>query len=280
MHVLIASDLTARSDNALARAFLLARELHGDVRVLHVVDDQMPLDLRDHWTEWSKRTLSSEVAKLSAETGVPASAHVCVGHPATEIGRWANDGATDLLVFGLSRSGALSDATAGSILKATTVAALLVKEDPVETYRQVVVGADFSMFSRAAIRQAVMLAPRSCMHVVHAFHVPFRGFLGSESFIAEVGLQQRLEFDAFLKEEMEALEKRAYELGLPPGSLQKIIQEGEPVRVLRFVCENVAADLVVIATTGRSDLSRAVWGSVAADLLNNPPCDVLVIRPF
>jgi nucleotide-binding universal stress UspA family protein len=65
-----------------------------------------------------------------------------------------------------------------------------------------------------------------------------------------------------------------------PGNLERIVEEGRPEQVLRAVRDRVSGDLVVIATHGRGAISRAIWGSVAVDLLGDPPCDVLVIKPF
>jgi nucleotide-binding universal stress UspA family protein len=139
---------------------------------------------------------------------------------------------------------------------------------------------DFSMFSRAAIRQAVLLASSARIHLVHAFHVPFKSRLGTESFISEVAYDQRLELDAFLKDEMDALERRASDLGVLPGAVLRVLEEGLPADVLRAVRERAGGDLVVIGTHGGGAISRAIWGSVAVDMLNDPPCDVLVIKPY
>ena len=50
--------------------------------------------------------------------------------------------------------------------------------------------------------------------------------------------------------------------------------------MLRDVCAESGADLLIVATHGRTGLSRAIWGSVAADILDNPPCDVLAVGSF
>lgn len=147
------------------------------------------------------------------------------------------------------------------MLKLTIPPVLLVKQETSELYRHAVVGVDFSMFSRAAIRQAQSIAR------------------GTEV-ASEIAYEQRLKIDDFLSEEMDRLGKKAEKLGLRPGSLETTLKEGEPRHVLRSECARVGADLLVIGTHSRPGLSRAIWGSVAADFLNAPPCDVLVIRPY
>ena len=285
MRILVASDLTARSDRALARGFLLARQLDADLRVLHVVDAGLPDELRSHSVEWAKQSLAREIERIEAPTGKRASREVVAGDSGSYIVRAADSSTTDLLLLGVHPgSGGVSktfgETTAGKILKSSLTAALLVRGEAIEPYRSVVIGVDFSMFSRAAIRQAVQIAPSARVHLVHAFHVPFKSRLGTESFINEVAYGQRLELDAFLTEEMDALGRRTDELGVLPGNVEKIVEEGPPEQVLRTVRNRVDGDLIVIATHGRGAISRAIWGSVAVDLLGDPPCDVLVIKPY
>ena len=54
---------------------------------------------------------------------------------------------------------------------------------------------------------------------------------------------------------------------------------GQPVAGLVARAARVAADLVVVGDSGRSALSRAILGSVAARLVQEAPCSVLVARP-
>jgi nucleotide-binding universal stress UspA family protein len=285
MRILVASDLTARSDRALARGFLLARQLDADLCVLHVVDADLPDELRAHSVEWAKQSLSRDIERMGSATGKRANLEVVAGDPGSYIVRAADPSATDLLLLGVHPgSGAVSktfgETTAGKILKSSLTAALLVRGEAIEPYRSIVIGVDFSMFSRAAIRQVAQIASSARVHLVHAFQVPFKSRLGTESFINEVAYGQRLELDAFLKDEMGSLERRANDLGVLPGNLERIVEEGRPEQVLRAVRDRVSGDLVVIATHGRGAISRAIWGSVAVDLLGDPPCDVLVIKPF
>ena len=285
MRILVASDLTARSDRALARGFLLARQLDADLRVLHVVDAGLPEDLKAHSVEWAKESLSSTIEKMASATGKRASLDVVTGDPGPYVVRAADLRTADLLLLGVhSGLGAMpktfDETTAGKILKSSLTAALLVRSEAIEPYRNIVVGVDFSMFSKVAIRQAVQIASTARIYLVHAFQVPFKGRLGTKALINEMAYEQRLEFDEFLKDEMSSLERHAGDLGVLPANLEIVVEEGQPEQVLRAVHDRVHGDLLVIATHGRGAISRAIWGSVAADLLSDPPCDVLVIKPF
>lgn len=285
MRILVASDLTARSDRAMARGFLLAHQLNAHIRILHVVDSGLPEELRAHSAEWAERALSRDIKILESSSGCQASFEILIGDPATSIVQAASSDKTDLLLLGVHPGmgglpKAFGDTTAGRILKSSFTATLIVTEDAAEPYRNVVIGVDFSVYSRTAIRQAVEVAPSDRIHLVHAFHVPFKSRLGTESFVSEITYGERLQLEEFLREELDTLERRANGFGVLPGNVEKVLEEGMPAQVLRGVLARVNGDLIVIATHGRGVISRAIWGSVAVNLLSDPPCDVLVIKPF
>jgi nucleotide-binding universal stress UspA family protein len=284
LNILVATDLSARSDRALARGFLLAKELNGTLSILHVVDDKLPDALKTHSIEWARAELKRETERLSGATGVSATFNVCPGDPRTEIIRRADPRSTALIILGVhdrsKDAGFFATTTAGHVLKHSLPPVLLTMKEASETYRQVVVGVDFSIFCRAAIQQAMSIAPSACFSLVHSYHVPFKGFIGSREFSDEVRYEERQKLDGFLNEEMSNLVKRAIPMSIATQNVDTVLREGEPRSVLRQECARLDADLLVIATHGRPNVSRAIWGSVAVDFLDNPPCDLLVIRPY
>jgi nucleotide-binding universal stress UspA family protein len=285
MRILVACDLTSRSDRAIARGFQLAKDLGGSLDIVHVVDDALTDSYRTHAVDWAKKALTEQIAEFSQKTGVSAQAHVRVGNPRTDVAAAADEAGAELIIIGVHGdrpvgSKAFSETSAGKLLKSTLHAVLLVRDEVEETYRNVVVGVDFSMFTRAALHQALTFAPSARFHLVHAYHLPFAGLARGDNFNNQVAYEERLKLDAFLAEEMERVGERARQIGLMPGEMETLMREGDARHVLREVCGSVDADLMVIGTHSRSGLSRAIWGSVAADVLNSPPCDVLVIKPY
>ncbi len=282
--ILVATDLTERSKRALGRGFLLAKELEASLFVAHVVDEKLPATAKAEAIDQATKTLSREVEEAIAATGVEATFEVLVGRPDTEIPKLTGSSDIDLAILGVDDSFArqnrtFAETTAGRILLSSQTATLLVKVDPHQAYRQTVVGVDFSVYSRAAIRQALQVAPSANLHLVHAYQLPFQGFLARADIGGEVAYAERLEFNAFIQEEMDALEKRAERLGALSGYIRKTVEEGDPRVVLRAACARVNAELLVIGTHARTGVSEAIWGSVATDILQNPPCDLLIVRP-
>ncbi|MEO0393850.1 MAG: universal stress protein [Pseudomonadota bacterium] len=281
----MAADLSARSEYALARACRVAHTLQQPLEALHVVDKDLNHAFRQQTVSWAKQNLEPLTKKIADEYGVACSAVVAQGRPRQTLIERANDPKTSLLVFGVHDGAkdeprAFAKTTAGQALAGSIAPALLVHEKPDQDYRNVVVGIDFTLSSRAAIRQALTMAPEAKIHLVHAYHAPFIGLSASPGLAEEIAYQHKLQFDKFVADEMAILAEQAEGMGAIADNLHRVIEAGAPDQVLRRVCDRVNADLVVLATHGRGAVSRAIWGSVAASLLDKPPCDVLVIKPF
>jgi nucleotide-binding universal stress UspA family protein len=67
-------------------------------------------------------------------------------------------------------------------------------------------------------------------------------------------------------------------LSLPP-STPEFVQSGIPGPTIVQKAKEWPADLIVIASHGRSGVPRALLGSVAEEVIRNAPCPVLVVRP-
>jgi nucleotide-binding universal stress UspA family protein len=57
------------------------------------------------------------------------------------------------------------------------------------------------------------------------------------------------------------------------------VREGDPATEILAQAETAAADLIVMATHGRSGVARAVLGSVAQQVLSGSPIPMLLLRP-
>jgi nucleotide-binding universal stress UspA family protein len=282
--ILVASDLTYRSDRALARGIALAREMSTPLHVLHVVDETLPEQARTHALDYARHMLTQACASIPAGMAPPTIA-VEPGHPKHDVARYAVEAAAQLIVVGLHDAGKdslfnFADTTAGHIVRSSPLPILLVTHDVAGPYRSAVIGVDFSVYAKAAIRNAMVFAPQAKLHLVHAYRVPFRISLGSPEYLAELRADAARNFDAFLKDEMAVLVKRTHAIGVAPDALHHEVQEGMPYEVLARTVERVNADLIVVGTHGSSGFARAVWGSVVTALLEAPPTDVLIVHAF
>jgi nucleotide-binding universal stress UspA family protein len=59
--------------------------------------------------------------------------------------------------------------------------------------------------------------------------------------------------------------------------IEVIVRHGDPVTGLEVLTNEADTDLVIAGMHGRSGLMHALLGSAASRILNDVPCDVLVV---
>ncbi|MFP4269069.1 MAG: universal stress protein [Alphaproteobacteria bacterium] len=157
----------------------------------------------------------------------------------------------------------------------TCAVPVLIVRDPVKgPYERVLAAVDFSVFARRAVEFTLGFLPNAEVELIHAFNVPFGGFLKGEDtrdqMVAEIDARVRKLLDEEMATFLAQLDDAA-------GQLRGVMLEGGVREVLIARVQQTALDLLVIGTHGRSGLAHAVLGSVAEDLLRSPPCDVLTV---
>lgn len=279
MAIVVASDLSPRSVAPLARGVQLARDLRQSLHVVHVFDGDLPQVAHAAIVEGATQILRRESAKLRFEPKI----EIIPGSARTGVVRYALDVSAKMIVVGRhdeAKDGLFQfgDTTAGKIARSSPLPVLLVKDEPARPYRTVVVGVDFSIYSLSAIRHASGIAPDGSLHLIHAYQVAFRSRFGTEEYLAEVKKDARHAFDHFMTQEMAELTRRASLPQAMEASLQSEVIEGTPGEVLAAEVKRLDADLLVVGTHGAGRVMRTIWGSVAAALLKDPPCDLLIVH--
>lgn len=281
MKIVAATDLTERSDRALERAVMLAREMGADLTVLHVVDDELPDEMASDQERDALTSITEALAALDDRIAERTSVEVCFGAAWNEIVRHAAKARADLLVLGIPRPVLLRDlrgTTAERVLRNSPVPILLVARKPTNRYATIVAGTDFSVPARLAIEFAARVAPDAKLRLVHAYDIPFRGLMseGSGRRASRKLLQQfenpiRTEMAAFVKVLPQAMAARGVAWSM---------REGAPEETLRREMRKQRSALVVLGTHGRTGLARAFLGSTTAAILSDPPGDVLAVKAW
>lgn len=276
MHILVAHNLTPAADLALARAVQLAADTGSALTIVHVPPADGPT------ADALRAALQAAAEPHASRTGITADIVIAEdGNPAA-IAVTAARVSADLIVMGAHDparrgSGGFLASMAGRTLE-TLGRPVLVVERPVDgPYGSAVVGVDFSLISRTALRAARRFAPSALLHLLHAYRVPFKSWLVGADFAEDYAYGERLALGDFLAEELDALKERAIAIGTPETLVRTHLLEGDPVQHLRQLVADTASPLVVIGTHSRTGLARLVLGSVAADLLDHPPADLLVV---
>jgi nucleotide-binding universal stress UspA family protein len=186
-----------------------------------------------------------------------------------------------MIVLGVHREDAFKDmfrgTTAERIIRGSNVPVLLVKDRPNNPYRRLVVGVDFSVYSRRAIEFAIDFVPSGEFHLVHAYDVPFKGFLYGHDIRKQISKKHQIQFQKMIEDEMAAFLGGFESKGL---MIKRVMQEGPAREVIHRQVRRLKPDLLVVGTHGRTGVAHALLGSVAEDLLSQPPCDVLAVKAW
>jgi len=276
--ILVATDLSERSDHALRRALALAGQFGAELGVLHVVDDELPVEIVDTLRTAAEDKLNGHLKDLPEDLGERTTLRVEPGEPVEQIIDTAWSTQADLIVIGLHRRRWVRDLVLGAtlerLLRLCDRPVLVVREAASAPYRRVLVAVDFSIGSRRAYEAGVRLAPEARFQLVHAYDTPF-SFLTSRGSQVEAATQHANALERMVEQELQTLAGR-----LPAGAPKPelVLVRGEPTGAILDQVAKQRPDLLALGTHGRTGVARAVLGSVARTLLQDPPCDVLAVR--
>ncbi len=278
--VLVATDLSGRSDFAEERAARIAANLGATLHVLHVVDDALPAAVTRELRGNIKGLLEETVASFQSEKLENVQVAIRLGSVWKTILAVADEIAADLIVLGSHRFRGIAELFRGTTLeriaRSARVPVLMVTAEPKTDYRHVAVGIDFSPAALTAVTDTVTFAPEARFSLVSTYHVVSREIIhraepGDSDTRAEKG---RIEGE--LKGQMSDFLKSCPER--PQGYQPVFLEGGAADSLCRFAAKE-GADLISVGSHGRSWITRAFIGSTAATLLSGAPCDVLVAKP-
>lgn len=277
--LLMATDLSARSDRALQRAATLAGALGAKLDVVTVVDDSLPRPVRDRHEEAARTAIDLQIRALPGAHDAIASVQILSGEDFIAILGYAESIKADLIVLGIHRHSTrmlFRGTTAERVIRFGRLPVLVVRDPVAQPYRRVLVGADLSLHSKRALELAVKIAPDAEFRLVHAADVPFKSLLNEET-VLEITETERLRV-------AELLDQSLREFASPVSQVAQyweiVAEEGLPQDVIRRQSEAFRPDLIALGTHGRSGIANAVLGSVAEELLSDAPTDVLAAKAW
>ena len=280
--ILVATDLSARSDRAIERAMLLARAHAAALTVAHVADEDMPIIVHEQVVTAARQQIDACLAH--GRDGLDIDVRILMGKDYRDIIMLSDAIAADLLVLGIHGHDfddrPFSGTTMERIIRHGQRPVLVVSQRAAGPYARTLAAVDFSIVSRLAVASALGLAPTAKLHVVHAYDVPFSHFLGNETNTAHVRKSHERDLHRFIAEEL--ARTVAAEAGAtgPQQTPVMIARRGTVSAVIRDECKRLSPDLLVLGTHGRVGIARAMLGSVAEEFLNRPPCDVLAVKAW
>ena len=73
-------------------------------------------------------------------------------------------------------------------------------------------------------------------------------------------------------------EEKFRELDVAGLSVQYVLKDGDPIEQILGLARSTLTDMIVMATHGRTGVSRLMLGSVAEEVVRQAPCPVLMVR--
>jgi nucleotide-binding universal stress UspA family protein len=277
-HILVATDLTDRSERACERGIRLARERAATVDVLHVVEGGLRAQDQERRRALAEEYLREWFASLPETERPGVRFSVESGDPFAVILERAQERNAGLIVLGEPGKKGLKDlfvgTTAERVVRHSDRPVLIVRRTAPGAYRRVLVAIDFSEGASRALDAAYEVAPGAEFVAVHAWQVP------------PVGLATRQAAEKAVEEENQLLlrriERQAHDhlvaTASPPRAPRIEMREGNPFFVIREALSAFQPDLLALGTHARSGIAVAIVGSLARELLVEAPCDVLVAR--
>jgi nucleotide-binding universal stress UspA family protein len=275
--VLCATDLSPRSERAVARSVLLANELGAQLVLLHVATPGQQMDTPG----CQGVQLAQQLRTLRVQPHREAAIRLHTGEYLPGIAAAAQETEAKLIVLGSQGRKPLASligTTAEQLVRLARRPVLIVNRAPSTRYDAVVVAAEFSDASREVIRTAAslrLLEARS-VAVVHGFESPYRGPLYAAGFDLRAAQRNIEEWERAACKKMLQYFDAA---GVESARFRLVFQQSRPLRAIQKVIRSVRPELLIVGTSERSILNRMMRGSVANDSLRSIECDILVAPP-
>ncbi|WP_420230985.1 universal stress protein [Pseudomonas sp. ABY48] len=279
-HIIVATDLSERSDRALRRATLLARDMGAKMTLITAVEGDRPQRLvveEKRGTEALLRDMSATICNvdhISCET------RVIIAEPSQAIVQFSAEMAPDLLVIGPHRRQLFRDIFIGTTAERTIRNApcpvLMVNAVPAAPYKNVLLTTDLSDGSRDAIERYWKMgwANYTSHSILNVFEAPILQLTMTSAMTEQ---ERRLHIE-------DEKQKAAVALSTFMGKIK--IKGVHPVlrhsgaetnhEILAAAAET-SADLIVLATQSKRGLERWLLGSVTEKVLMYSEIDVLTI---
>ena len=268
--ILVATDISERSDRAIERALHLANDHNAKCHVVSVVDDALPVEISDNLA----RSISQRLQALVNRTadGVETEVTVLRGETVEMLTRFAILHDADLTVLGMHRPRVFLDGfretTMERLVTSSKVPVLLVKNNVESSYRNALVLISFSPSCVTAINTVKQLAPAAAVSSFHALQVPFSDH-ASETGDTEMAR-------AAAQDAEKVRDRWVASNSLPDGTPETEIIAGSVRQVMEEKLQTLTPDLLAIGAHTRSGLVMRRLGAFAAELVRQPPVDLLI----
>ncbi|MEM8751414.1 MAG: universal stress protein [Pseudomonadota bacterium] len=273
--ILVASDLSHRSDRAVGRGVALARAHRAGLTLCHVVDEAMPAEIAKKVEAEARESLDRFARSRAGADEVQIEVKTAIGDPVTDVCRIASEVGAELFVVGSHRARMFFDGfretTVERLIRLSEAPCLLVAEAADHDYERVLTAVDMSPACARAVAVAKAVAPDAALTLFHAYHVPFKGLTGEGD--AASGAVRRI-----VEETERAVDAWIAASELPADLPRPKLIDSAPRGALDAMIASTGPHLLAIGAHTQSSVGRWALGGFAADLIRDPPCDLLIAR--
>ncbi len=295
--VLAATDFSQDSQVAFQRAVSAARACGASVTLAHCLPHLRRAAYSAVWA--SRISLDSpegaafqrelrrrsdvqlqELAIAADAPGIEVSTQTLLGEPWVELVHAVQEQQFDV-VFAGSRgqstwSELLTGSTAKKLLRHCPCDVWVARGSQQQSPRKILAAADFSDVSCRAVSRALWLgamlhAEVWVLHVIDTADVP-------EDLAERAGSLRSIR-EVIREEATKRLREFLHEVPAGSAVVQQEVVFGEPWRELRRYAAEVAAELIVCGTFGRSGLRGLLLGNTAERLVDHGNLSVLAVKP-
>lgn len=279
-HFLVGTDFSTRSDRAVRRAVILAKSLKAELTLLHVVDDDQPRWRADAEIETANALLTKQVRGLEEVDSVTCHPKVALGDPFAAMIEAAGALDVDAMILGPHRRQVLRDVfvgtTAERIIRGAPCPVIMANAMASGAYGHVMFACDLSDMAATAIAaiRTLDLHRDAVITVLHIIDPPETHLMVRASIpVAEIEARLK-EASAKARSDIAAAIKQH---GLSGAAIEVRVSSGSIANSIAATAKDLRADLIIVATSGPSGLSRLMLGSVTESVLNRSDIDVLAV---
>jgi nucleotide-binding universal stress UspA family protein len=290
MRLLVGSDLSEASDEAIRQALSFAQRPGTELAVCHVLPEPQ---LRTLFPQEYQRdieallaleprivaALQAQVERLHGGVELPFEVFIEQGSSYAELVARAEKWRADLIVVGNHGRAGLKhfflSSVAEQVARHAPCTALIAR-----THGEgvVLVATDLSDPAQLALEAGAREATRRKrpLVVMHATDTLARRTAPAMSLL---GVNPTFE-TAHATEERASLARQIIETTLKrlEASAEIHVVSGDPASEILSLVEALPAELLVLGTRGRNGMSRIMLGGVAASMVQSAPCSVLAVR--
>lgn len=291
--ILVPTDFSATSDEALAYAKRLAERFGAWLHVVHAFEDPfttaafaaemytpLPVSMRESMVKDCEQRLAERLTP-EEKARYHGTAEIVVGTPAKAVVEYAATVGADLIVMGTHGRGGMAHVLLGSVaervVRTAACPVLTIREAPAGGIKRILVPTDFSETSDGALEFAYLLAEQfdASLQLLHVLDDPFvTEGLAAEAYMTEAPVLRT----AMLRDAQERLAHRA--VPRKPGALRidTEVLFGHGAKTIAEYASTAGIDLIVMGTHGRTGVAHLLLGSVAERVVRTAPCPVLTAR--